>query len=68
MPGVLAQVRQSAEGVATASTKNAEGNNDVSARTEQQVSALEETAASMEELGATVKQNADSAREANHLA
>ena len=68
MQGVLAQVRQSAEGVATASAEIAQGNNDLSARTEQQASALEETAASMEELGSTVKQNADSAREANHLA
>jgi methyl-accepting chemotaxis protein len=68
MQGVLAQVRQSAEGVATASAEIAQGNNDLSARTEQQASALEETAASMEELGSTVKQNADSARQANELA
>ncbi len=68
MQGVLAQVRQSAEGVATASAEIAQGNNDLSARTEQQASALEETAASMEELGSTVKQNAESAREANQLA
>ena len=68
MQGVLAQVRQSAEGVATASAEIAQGNNDLSARTENQASALEETAASMEELGSTVKQNADSAREANQLA
>lgn len=68
MQGVLAQVRQSAEGVATASAEIAQGNNDLSARTEQQASALEETAASMEELGSTVKQNADSARQANQLA
>ena len=68
MQGVLAQVRQSAEGVATASAEIAHGNNDLSSRTEQQASALEETAASMEELGSTVKQNADSARQANQLA
>ncbi|MEN9376910.1 MAG: hypothetical protein RL710_2067, partial [Pseudomonadota bacterium] len=53
---------------ATASAEIAEGNNDLSARTEQQASALEQTAASMEELGSTVKQNADSARTANQLA
>ncbi len=68
MQGVLAQVRQSAEGVATASAEIAQGNNDLSARTESQASALEETAASMEQLGSTVRQNADSAREANQLA
>jgi methyl-accepting chemotaxis protein len=72
MQGNLAQVvttvRQGSEGVATASAEIAQGNNDLSARTEQQASALEETAASMEELGSTVKQNADSARTANQLA
>ncbi|QTN30362.1 MCP four helix bundle domain-containing protein [Rhodoferax sp. AJA081-3] len=72
MQGNLAQivttVRAGSEGVATASAEIAQGNNDLSARTEQQASALEETAASMEELGSTVKQNADSARQANQLA
>jgi len=72
MQGNLAQVvttvRQGSEGVATASAEIAQGNNDLSARTEQQASALEETAASMEELGSTVKQNADNARQANQLA
>lgn len=65
---VVTQVRQGSDGVATASAEIAEGNNDLSARTEQQASALEETAASMEQLGATVKQNADSASQANQLA
>jgi methyl-accepting chemotaxis protein len=65
---VVNNVRRNAEGVATASAEIAQGNNDLSARTEQQASALEETAASMEELGSQVKQNADSAREANQLA
>ena len=66
--GIVRQVRGGSEGVATASAEIAQGNHDLSARTEQQASALEETAASMEELGSTVKQNADSAREANQLA
>ncbi len=65
---VVTNVRSGSEGVATASAEIAQGNNDLSARTEQQASALEETAASMEELSATVKQNADSARQANQLA
>ncbi len=65
---VVTEVRSGSEGVATASAEIAQGNNDLSARTEQQASALEETAASMEELSSTVKQNADSAREANQLA
>jgi methyl-accepting chemotaxis protein len=65
---VVTQVRQGSESVSTASAEIAQGNHDLSARTEQQASALEETAASMEELGSTVKQNADSARTANQLA
>ncbi len=66
--GVVSRVRAGSEGVSTASAEIAQGNNDLSARTEQQASALEETAASMEELSATVKQNADAARQANQLA
>ena len=65
---VVSTVRSGSEGVETASAEIAQGNNDLSARTEQQASALEETAASMEELSATVKQNADSANQANQLA
>jgi methyl-accepting chemotaxis protein len=40
----------------------------LSDRTERQASSLEETASSSEELGAQVRQNADSARHANQLA
>jgi len=65
---VVTNVRQGSESVATASAEIAQGNNDLSARTEHQASALEQTAASMEELGATVKQNAEAARQANDLA
>ena len=65
---VVGRVREGSESLSTASAEIAQGNHDLSARTEQQASALEETAASMEELSATVKQNADSARQANQLA
>ena len=68
LAGVVAQVRQGSEGVATASVEISQGNSDLSSRTESQASALEETAASMEELAATVRQNADSAHQANQLA
>jgi methyl-accepting chemotaxis protein len=54
--------------VATASAEIAQGNSDLSARTESQASALEETAASMEQMTATVRQNADTARQASLLA
>jgi len=65
---VVSNVRQNAESVATASAQIAQGNNDLSSRTEQQASALEETAASMEQLSSTVRQNADNAKQANQLA
>jgi methyl-accepting chemotaxis protein len=65
---VVGRVRSSSEGVASASVEIAQGNGDLSARTEHQGSALEKTAASMGELDAKVRQNADSARQANQLA
>ena len=65
---VVGQVRQNAEGVATASAQIAQGNSDLSSRTEQQASALEETSASMEQMGSTASQNADNARQASQLA
>ncbi|MES2185820.1 MAG: methyl-accepting chemotaxis protein [Pseudomonadota bacterium] len=68
LENVVGGVRANAESVAVASAEIAQGNNDLSARTEQQASALEETAASMEELGSTVRQNADNARQASQLA
>ncbi len=68
LASVVTTVRQGSEGVATASAEIAQGNHDLSSRTESQASALEQTAASMEQLSATVKQNADSARQANQLA
>jgi methyl-accepting chemotaxis protein len=68
MAGIVSRVRHGSESVAIASTEIAQGNHDLSARTESQASALEQTAASMEELGSTVRQNADNARQANALA
>ncbi len=65
---VVGQVRQGSEAVSIASAEIANGNSDLSARTESQASALEETAASMEQLNVAVKQNADTAKQANHLA
>ena len=68
LAGVVAGVRQNADSVATASAQIAQGNNDLSSRTEEQASALQQTAASMEQLGSTVSQNADNAKQANRLA
>ncbi len=61
-------VRDSATGVALASSEIARGNHDLSVRTEHQASALQETAASMEDLNAKVRQNALSASNAKALA
>lgn len=68
LAGVVSNVRQSCEMVANASSEIAQGNNDLSARTESQASALQQTSASMEQLSAAVRQNADSARQASQLA
>ena len=65
---VVGSVRSNADSVATASAQIAQGNQDLSGRTEQQASALQQTAATMEELGTTVRHNADSAKQANQLA
>jgi len=65
---VVADVRSNAESVATASAQIAQGNQDLSQRTEEQASALQQTAATMDELGATVRNNADNSKQANQLA
>ncbi len=65
---IVSRVRQGSDAVSTASAEIAQGNHDLSARTESQASALQQTAASMEELSSTVRQNADNARQANQLA
>jgi methyl-accepting chemotaxis protein len=54
--------------MASSTKEIANGNMDLSSRTESQASALEQTASSMEELTSTVKQNADNARQANQMA
>ncbi len=65
---LVGQVRDSTVAITHASGEIAQGNNDLSGRTEQQASALEETAASMEELSSTVQQNAANAQQASTLA
>jgi methyl-accepting chemotaxis protein len=65
---IVGQVRQGSESVAIASAEIAQGNHDLSARTESQASALQQATASMAELSETVKRNADNAGQANQLA
>jgi methyl-accepting chemotaxis protein len=66
--GVVGNVRNATDGIATASAEVAAGGHDLSHRTEQAASNLEETASAMEQLTASVKHNAESARQANQLA
>ncbi len=65
---IVAEVRIGTDAIGTASREIASGNQDLSVRTEQQASSLEETASSMGDLTLTVKQNVDNARQANELA
>ena len=63
----ISDVRHSTHAIADASAEIAQGNMNLSRRTEAQASSLEETAAAMEELTSTVRQNAENARQANQL-
>jgi methyl-accepting chemotaxis protein len=65
---IVRRVRGGADAMATATRQIAAGNLDLSSRTEEQASALEETAASMQELTGTVKQNYETGLHANQLA
>jgi aerotaxis receptor len=53
--------------VQTATTEIAQGNGDLSSRTEQAAASVEQTASSMEQMTASVKSNADTAALANQL-
>ncbi len=66
--GIVGQVRQVSDSIATGSSQIATGNADLSQRTEEQASNLQQTAASMEELTSTVRNNADTAHKAAELA
>lgn len=61
-------IRAAGEAVATASAQIAQGNLDLSARTEEQAASLEQTAASMAQLSGAVRQNAAHASQGHELA
>ena len=65
---VVGEVRRNSDSLATASVQIAQGNLDLSGRTEEQASGLQATAAAMDQLNATVSQNADNAQQAKQLA
>lgn len=64
---VVTDVRASTEEINVAAGQIAQGNMDLSSRTENQAASLEETASSMEEITSTMKHNSDNARQANQL-
>jgi methyl-accepting chemotaxis protein len=64
----VGRVRDGAVAIDSASREIANGNMDLSRRTEHQAGALEETASAMVELTSAVKQNSSNARQANQLA
>jgi methyl-accepting chemotaxis protein-1 (serine sensor receptor) len=66
--GMIGRVRQSADGIATASREIANGNQDLSSRTEQQAAAVQQTASSMAQMTTTVQHTAESSRQATQLA
>ncbi len=65
---LVGRIKQSTDSLAVSAYEIDAGNINLSSRTEQQVSALTETAASMEQLTVTVCQNAERAHSASSLA
>jgi len=65
---MVSGVRNGCDQLNVAAAEIAQGNADLSARTENQASSLEETAASVEQMAAQIKANADNARQADQLA
>ncbi len=65
---IVRDIRATADEVSVASTQLANGNVDLSRRTETNVAALQRTAASIEQLTATIRQSADNAAQANQMA
>jgi aerotaxis receptor len=65
---IIGDVRKNFGEISIATQEIADGNMDLSGRTESQASALEQTASSMEQLAATVDQNTDNAIHAHKMA
>jgi aerotaxis receptor len=67
LQAIVGDVRREVDGIGSAARDVASGSQDLSARTESQASSLQQTAASVEELDGTVRNNAEAARTANGL-
>ncbi|WP_312707779.1 methyl-accepting chemotaxis protein [Stenotrophomonas sp.] len=68
LSSMVGHIQQCATAISTAASEIAAGNGALSERSERQAAHLQETAASMEELTATVRQNASHAHQASELA
>ncbi|QFT86626.1 Methyl-accepting chemotaxis protein II [Halomonas sp. THAF12] len=68
MESVMLTIRDSSESVNVAATEIAQGGQDLSRRTENAASSLQQTSASMEEITGTVEHTADASRQASGLA
>jgi methyl-accepting chemotaxis protein len=68
LQGALASVQRSVHTTSAASHQIAEGNGELSQRTERQAESIRATVASMADLTTTVRQNAEHARQADALA
>ena len=68
LANIVGDVRKSADSIASTSNIIAEGNINLSSRTDEQASSLQQTAATTEEITATVRQNSENADLANNLA
>jgi methyl-accepting chemotaxis protein len=67
LAGIFERVRGSADAINQAAKEIAAGHVNLSQRTEEQASTLEQTASGMEQLSGTVKQNAESCQRASDL-
>jgi methyl-accepting chemotaxis protein len=68
LAALVAKVHEGSESLNVAADEISQGNTDLSLRTENQASALQTTAVSMDELSARVRLNAENAHAANELA
>ncbi|RUR34265.1 methyl-accepting chemotaxis protein [Vreelandella nanhaiensis] len=64
---MIATLGHSSRAVAASSQEIASGSQDLASRTEQQAAAIQQTAASMDEISSIVRQNADTATQAEKL-
>lgn len=68
LESIVSQVRAASKVIASRSTEISQDNADLNQRTQTQADHLQKTAASMEQMNAAVRANADSAQEASRLA